>query len=114
MRMIIWSTSLLAILSLCFILVSVYGKEVKLHEPLINDFPPIKLTPNNKTLSRQINNKKCNCIFNFDSRDYPGEFFFHLHIPKTGGTTFAQCLSCWNNELVSFPSINKGKYACSL
>ena len=104
---------LLSFIFLYFILVSVYGKEVTLHEPLINDFPPIKLTPNNKTSSRQINNKKCNCIFNFDSRDYPGEFFFHLHIPKTGGTTFAQCLLCWNNELVYFPPKETGKYTCS-
>ena len=104
---------LLSFIFLYFILVSVNGKEVTLHEPLINDFPPIKLTPNNKTLSRQINNNKCHCIFNFDSRDYPGEFFFHLHIPKTGGSTFAQCLVCWNSDLVYYSKRDGRVHVCA-
>ena len=104
---------LLSLVFLCFILVSVYGNEVTLHEPLINDFPPIKLFPK-KNILRQFDNKKCNCIFNFDSRAYPGEVFFHLHIPKTGGTTFAQCLLCLDKDDVYFAAEETKGYSCAL
>ena len=75
---------------------------------IINDYQAIRynniMNKKNKQIINKLSNKKCDCIFNFDCNDYPGEFFFHLHTPKTGGSTFVGCLLCWNKPMFYYPS----------
>ena len=69
----------------------------------VNDFQPRQIAP--KIKPRRSTNSNCNCIVNFDTRAYSEDFFFHLHIPKTGGRTFLDCLNCWNKHMVITPDV---------
>ena len=78
---------------------------------LIGDYPPQQVILN-KTKLRNVN-QKCDCLINFDSRAYTGDSFFHLHIPKTGGLTFAECLLCWDKSAVYFAPAEVRNYLCN-
>ena len=69
---------------------------------LFHDFAPKRLTPSKIIAS---SGKDCSsCLFSFQPKAYPGNFFFHFHIPKTGGTSFRACLKCWDVQSLSFHS----------
>ena len=93
----------------------VVGLGVKARKNEINkiamvDYPPQQLIPN-ETKLRNVN-ENCDCLINFDSRAYSEESFFHLHIPKTGGSTFADCLLCWDEAATYFAPKETGEYLC--
>ena len=91
---------------LCSSLITALGNSSVVY---INDFPPQQLKF--KTLPRKVN-KYCDCVIDFDTRAYPGQFFYHLHIPKTGGMTFLDCLRCWDREAESDTASYEDGWTC--
>ena len=68
--------------------------------------PPPRLVPAVDTTRMVMRvQKNCeSCILSYRGDYYPDTTFFHLHIPKTGGSTFAQCLRCWDNRKLLMPT----------
>ena len=81
---------------------------------VFRDPSPRQISPSSQ-IKRMVRGCE-SCVINFQVKDYPEMFFFHLHIPKTGGRTFLECLKCWDKSSLvhhSTTRTRKRKWLCT-
>jgi hypothetical protein len=76
---------------------------------IIDDYPPKQILPAFKIPDH---NTCASCIVQYRGNLYPKNVFYHLHIPKTGGTTFLGCLKCWDKDALTYVASASSGWQC--